>query len=87
MDIPNKQICTPVMFFVCVVCSCIGTSRKAPVPDRLILFTERRHVGVSHSGFRTGFNSCHSVKKEVNCGWSHAVLMDPEFMITMNYHV
>ena len=22
MDIPNKQICTPVMFFVCVVCSC-----------------------------------------------------------------
>jgi len=23
----------------------VGTSRKAPVPDRLILFTERRHVG------------------------------------------
>ena len=22
MDIPSKQICTPVMFFVCVVCSC-----------------------------------------------------------------
>ena len=41
----KSQQSTSPNFVPCSTPGGVGTSRKVPVPDRLILFTERRHVG------------------------------------------
>ena len=37
IDIPNKQICTPVMFLVCVVCSCTN-GIEMPYPNYFLSY-------------------------------------------------